>query len=194
MEEREINPKESMAIINAMIDTAKNKLADDGFFFIFWGWLITFCAITHYITIRMEIPYGEWVWIIFPPLGGIVSMIYGRKQDKAKKVKTHIDTYLGYLWGGFLISMAITLIFMNWHGIKATYFFLMILYGLSTFVMGGFLNFKPMIIGSFFSFAFAGLSVFMGELDQLLCISGALLCSHIIPGHLLRSSFKSQNV
>ena len=35
MEEKNINPTESIEIINTMINTAKNKLADDGFLYIF---------------------------------------------------------------------------------------------------------------------------------------------------------------
>ncbi|MBL7909743.1 MAG: hypothetical protein JNJ41_01655 [Bacteroidia bacterium] len=184
-------PEESLQIINAMINTAKNKLADDGFHLIFWGWLVTFCALIHYVTIKLNIQGGEWVWMLMP-LGGIVSGIYGYKQGKSQKVKTHIDSYIGYVWIGFIISLFVTLFFGYAHGIKATYFFLMLLYGMATFVTGGILNFKPLIYGSLFSFAFAVVSVFVGEVDQLLCIAAALILSYIIPGHMLRSKYKSQ--
>ena len=194
MEEKEINAQESMALINNMINAAKNKLADDGFFFIFWGWLVTVCALFHYVTIKMGFVWGYWGWMILMPLGGIVSSLYGYKQGRSRKVKTHIDVYLGYLWGGVLIGMFIALGFMYSHGIKNTYFFLMIIYGIGTFISGGILNFKPLIIGSLFAFVCAGISVFLCEVDQLLIISIALLCSYIIPGHLLRAKFKSQNV
>ena len=142
-------------------------------------------------TLKLNYEWGGFVWFTMP-LGGIVSAVYGHKQGKAKKVKTHIDMYLGFLWGGFLIAMFITLAFGYAHGLKSTYFFLILLYGVATFISGGILNFKPLIYGSLFSFAFAVLSVFMGDIDQFLCISGALLCSYIIPGHLLRAKFKSE--
>ena len=35
-----LSPEKSFETISAMINTAKNKLADDGFLFIFWGWLV----------------------------------------------------------------------------------------------------------------------------------------------------------
>jgi len=186
-----LKPEDSFALINSMINTAKNKLADDGFLLIFWGWLVTLCALTHYITTKLNFEWGAWVWAAMP-LGGIFSAIYGFKQSKKEKVKTYIDTYLAYLWGGFIIALFITLAFGNVYGIKATYFFLMILYGIATFISGGILNFKPLIFGSLFAFAFAILSVFLGEMDQFLCISAALICSYIIPGHLLRAKHKSQ--
>lgn len=188
------NPEQSFSVISSMINTAKNKLADDGFFYIFWGWLVLGAALTHYITILLNIPSGYWVWPVLMPLGGIVSAIYGYRKGKSESVKTYIDIYLGYLWGGFIIAMLITLAFMPVHGIKITYFFLMLLYGLATFISGGLLNFRPLVFGSLFSFGFAILSIFLGEKEQLLCISAALLFSYIIPGHLLRARYKSQHV
>ena len=193
-QEETFNPQESMQVISSMIITAKNKLADDGFALIFWGWLVTLSALIHYFTILLNIDYGYFVWPVLMPLGGIVSAYIGYKQGKKKKVKTYIDTYLSYLWIAFGVSLAITLIFMPLHGIKTTYFFLMVLYGIATLVSGGILNFKPLIVGSIFSFICAVVSVFLGEKEQLLIISIALICSYIIPGHMLRSKFKSQNV
>lgn len=191
-QEETFKPEESFALINNMINTAKNRLADDGFQFIFWGWLVLVAALFNYVAIKMELEWGYYVWAVLMPLGGIVSAIYGYKQQKKEQVKTYIDAYLGYLWGGFGIALVLTLAFGPIHGVKHTYFFLMLLYGLATLVSGGLLNFKPLVYGSFFSFAFAILSVFLTETDQLLCISAALLFSYIIPGHLLRSKFKSQ--
>jgi hypothetical protein len=190
--EETLKPEDSFALIQGMINTAKNKLADDGFFFIFWGWLVLGAALIHYVTFMLGIPYGEWVWPILMPLGGLISAIVGYRKGKKEVVRTHLDVYLGYVWGGFGLALVLTLVFMPAHGIKMTYFFLMLLYGLATFVSGGLLKFKPLIFGSLFSFAFAALSVFLGKPEQLLCISGALLFSYIIPGHLLRVKYKSQ--
>lgn len=192
MEEKQLHPAESLEIISSMINTAKNKLADDGFLLIFWGWLIFSAALIQYITIAVNIPYGEWVWMIFIPTGIVVSIIYGLKQRKTNRVRTYMDIYLGYLWTAFIIALGVTLFFMGMHGFHATYFFFMLLYGMATFISGGLLNFKPLIIGSLFSFALAVVSAFVRSEQLLLCLSGALLFSYIIPGHLLHSKFRSQ--
>lgn len=192
MEEKELNPTESIQLISQMVNTAKNKLADDGFLTIFWGWLVFIAATIHFITIKLHLPYGEFTWVTLMPIGGIVSAIYGFKQGKKAKVKTYIDTYLGYLWGAFGIALFATLVFMPTHGIKTSYFFLMLLYGLATFISGGLLNFKPLVYGSLISFACAIISTFLSETDQLLIIAIAILGSYIVPGHLLRKTYKSQ--
>jgi hypothetical protein len=190
--EETFDPSESMNIINGMINNAKNKLADDGFQFIFWGWLVAAAAMIHYVSFQLQIWGGQLVWPILMPLGGIVSAVYGRKQDKKQKVTTYIDVYLGYVWKAFGICLFIALGMMYWNGIKSTYFFLMLLYGLTTFISGGMLKFKPLMWGSMVSFSMAIVSVFLTDVDQLFCISIALVGSHIIPGHMLRSKFKSQ--
>jgi hypothetical protein len=193
MQEKEMNPSESLQLIDAMINKAKNKLADDGFLLIFWGWLVFITAITHYMLISLNTPNSNYIWMLMP-LGGLFSAIYGYRQNKKETVKTHVGIYLSYSWSAFIIALIITLVFMNVHGIKATYFFMMILYGMATFISGGLLSFRPLIIGSIFSFCFAVVSVFTGEKELLLCLAASILCNYIVPGHLLASKFKSQDV
>lgn len=192
MEEKEINPSQSLEIIQSMINTAKSKIADDGFHIIFRGWLVFSAALINYTSIILQSTIGYYVWPIAMPIGGIISFLYSRKEKKKENVKTYIEVYLGYLWIAFIIAMFITIAFINVNGLKSTYFFLMLLYGIATFITGGTLNFKPLVIGSLFSFAFAIISVFVGEKEQYLCIALALLFSYIVPGHLLKSKYKSQ--
>jgi len=186
-----LSAEKSFETINAMISIAKNKLADDGFLFIFWGWLVCFSSLFHYVFIKLNFKGGEYVWALMP-LGGIFSMVYAIKQNKKDTVKTYVDDYLKYLWIAFGISLIIVLISMSENGIKNTYFFLMVLYGFATMVSGGILNFRPLIIGSILAFACALASNYFGTSEQLLWISLSLICSYIIPGHMLRNQHKSE--
>ncbi len=186
-----LSPEKSFETISAMINTAKNKLADDGFLFIFWGWLVCFSSLFHYVFIKLDIQGGEYVWTLMP-LGGIFSAVYAIKQNKRESVKTYVDDYLKYLWIAFGISLIIALLNMPTIGVKDTYFFFMILYGFATMVSGGILNFKPLIIGSIFAFICALASSYFGNAEQLLWIALSLICSYIIPGHMLRSQYKTE--
>jgi hypothetical protein len=185
------NPEKSLETINAMLNTAKNKLADDGFLYIFWGWLVCFSSMFHFVFIKLNLNGGEYVWTLMP-IGGIFSAIYAIKQNKKETVKTYVDDYLKYLWIAFGISLLIALFSMPTYGIKNTYFFLMILYGFATMASGGILNFRPLIIGSLFAFVCALLSNYFGSAEQLVLISLSLLFSYIIPGHMLRNKYKSE--
>lgn len=191
--EKEMSPIESFAIIDSMINTAKNKLADDGFYFILWGWLVFAASMINYVAFKVNSGIGEYAWWILLPAGGIVSMVYGWRQGKKEKVKTYIDVYLAYCWIAFGVALALTLVFMKLNGYQSSYFFMMLLYGMATIISGGLLNFKPLIIGGACSFVFAVIAVLTGGLELFLCISGALLCSYIIPGHMLQSKYKSQS-
>jgi hypothetical protein len=192
MEEKEITPNQSLFIIESMINTAKNKLADDGFLLIFWGWLVFLSALTNYLLLVLNIHQGGLVWAILMPLGGIFTWIYSVKQHKKEQVKTYVGKYLSYLWTGFGIAMGLTVLSLGFYGIKCSYFSFMLLYGFVTFVSGGLLEFKALRIGALFSFAIAAVSIFVPEREQLICLAGSILCSYIIPGHLLRTKFKSQ--
>lgn len=192
MEDKELNPAQSLDLIQSMIHTAKNKLADDGFLTILWGWLVFSASLISYACWRFEIPYSGLPWMVLMPAGAIISIVYSRKKDKHEKVRTYVDSYLGYIWTAFAICLGLALIFMPYHGLHATYFFLMMLYGIATFCSGGLLSFRPLMIGSFFSFGLAAISVFVPEPEHLLLLALSMLCSYIIPGHLLKLKYQSQ--
>lgn len=190
-EKEELNPQESLAIIQNMIATAKHQLADDGFYLLLWGWLVFASAMVHYMGLQIEWYAAGVVWAITMPIGGIVSVIYSRKEAKTEHVKTYLSSYLGYLWTAFGIALALTLLSMNTLGIGESYFFVMILYGMATFISGGLLQFKPLVIGGLCSFVCAIVSVFTPKDHILLILAASLLLSYIIPGHLLRKLYKS---
>jgi hypothetical protein len=119
MEETNLKPAESLSIIHNMINTAKHRLADDGFLLILWGWLIFTAAISHYISLVTAIPNGHWAWNILIPLGALISLLYGLRRKKKDKVSTYTEVYLSYSWGAFLIAMMLTLVFMSVHGLRS---------------------------------------------------------------------------
>lgn len=189
MNERELDPEESLAMIHSMIRTARNKLANDGFLFIFWGWLIFIGALSHYYLLIIDFEYGYFVWPFITPIGAIVSILYGIRHKREVIVKTYIDRYMVFTWSAFMLAIAISMAYLPLHGIRVTYFFAMLLYGIATLITGGILNFRPMIICSFFSFLFACVSPLTGTGEHLLLLAGCMLCSYIIPGHILRYKY-----
>lgn len=185
-------PAESIRIIEEMILTAKNRLADDGFYIIFWGWLVFCAALINYAFWVFGSHLGFYVWPVLMPLGAIVSVVTGKLRQSNKPVKSLVDTYLNFVWIAFGIGLALSLSFIAHNGMRSTYFFLMLLYGIATLVSGGLLAFRPLIVGSTVSFSMAILSMFVPQRELLLCIAMALLCSYIIPGHLLKRLYKKQ--
>ncbi len=189
MEEKEINASESLSIIQNMVNKTQRQFSDDSFYYIMWGWLVLAASIIHFVLMQMDIKQAPMVWLLMP-VGGIVSFIYGAKQSKNEKIKTHVNTYMGYLWSAMAMAMIVVLA-MGFRLEDKTYPILILIYGIGTFVSGGLLSFRPLIIGGAICFALSISSFFVIFEYQLLFIATAMLVSYIIPGHLLKAKFKN---
>lgn len=192
MEEKKLSAQESLQIIQQMILTAKKGIRDNGFFYLLWGWLVIIASLTEYFLIRMEIDNHGLVWIVMMTIGGIVSGVYGKRMDKTRKVKIHIDTLMSYLWGAFLISLFIFLYF----SIKANvspFPPLLVLSGMGTFVAGGALKFKPLIVGGISFWIFAIITFLLHNQYHLPLYALAMFLGYIIPGYMLKANFGKEN-
>lgn len=186
--------QQSLRLINEMIMTAKSSMKDDGFLYLFWGWLIFASALLHYGLLhytQFSYPYAVWLTM---PLAGIFSAVYSSRKARREKVRTIFDTFMKYLWMGFIASIIILLIGMSRIGWQNGYPILMILYGLGTFVSGGALKFRPLIIGGIASWLIALLAFFVAFDIQLLLLALSILVSYIIPGHLLKANYQHSHV
>lgn len=191
MEEKNINPAESLAIIQEMVEKTKQHYSDDSFYFILWGWLTFAAALSHYLLLPIVHEASALVWLLMP-LGGIISMVYGRKQSREQKVKTHLETHIGYLWKALGLGMLVLVLstVLKQNGTLLPVFIL--LYAIGTFTTGCLIEFKPLIIGGTVCFALSLLSFFLKENEQLLMIAMAVLISYLIPGHALKIKFKNR--
>lgn len=188
MKEQEINISESLNIIQSMVNKTQRQFSDDSFYYIMWGWLVFAASVTHFILLQIEVQQAPMVWLLMP-VGGIISMIYGAKQNKKEKIKTYVGTYMSYLWGAMGMAMLVVLGMAFKIGIDVTYPILILIYGIGTFVSGGLLSFRPLIIGGVICFVLSVVSFFAAFQYQLLFIATAMLVSYIIPGHLLKAKF-----
>ena len=185
-----LNEQQSLQIIDQMISRAKNDVRDNGFMYLFWGWLVLVAAITHYI-LQFVVEYQKfWLpWAILMPLGGIVSGIIGARQNKTEKVKTYVSEFLGYLVIAFMVGLGTVLFFMPKLGLNC-YPLVMLMYGIWLFVSGGVMRFKPLIAGGILNWGLAIGAFYVTFQYQLIMISAAVLFGYIIPGHMLNSESK----
>ncbi len=99
-----------------------------------------------------------------------------------------------YLWMAFLVVLMMTLLFMPRLGQDHVYPFILLLYGLSTFVSGGVLRFKPLIYGGIACWVCGAGAIFVTFDIQLLLLAAAVVLGYIIPGHMLRAGSKHETV
>lgn len=186
--EKQLTELESIAVIQRMIKTVNNDLEDDSFYFLLWGWLVFIASIGHFILMSLNYSNPSLVWLLMP-LGGIISGIYGYRQNKNKKVKTYIDELMGYVLIAFLVSLFIVLFLMNKLGLNC-YPLVMMVYGTWLFISGGASKFKPFIYGGIINWILCIIGFFVTFNIQLLLLAGAVLLGYIIPGHLLKSKYE----
>jgi hypothetical protein len=94
-----------------------------------------------------------------------------------------------YLWNGFLISILIVLIVgaithLSWQVINPL---VIVFYALGTFVSGGILKFKPLIIGGILAWVISIIAFLIHSEVQLLLMAAAIVVSYLVPGYMLKN-------
>lgn len=181
-------------IIEQMITNAKREAADNGFYFMLWGYLVFISALIDYFLLIANHPNHTMVWGILMPLGGVVSIIMGRLEKKKQKVTTYVDEVLKHVMVAYVVCLLIVCLIMpisnnNWHW-RSFYPTLMIVYGFGLYATGGIIKFKPLQFGAISIWLCAIAAYFVTYDWQLLCLATAVLSGFIVPGHMLNLRFK----
>jgi hypothetical protein len=188
MQTENFSPRESLQLIQSMIDKTRQDMGDNAGYFLLWGWL-TFVACVSQFVLKNIVHYEKHslVWLLMIP-GIIISVWMGMKEKRTQKAQTYIGDSMKYLWMGMGISFFVLGMILSRMGWETNVFpFFMLLYGLGTFVSGQFLRFKPLILGGAAAWIMAIVSSYFNYDYQMLFGAAAILVSYIIPAYLLRS-------
>jgi hypothetical protein len=190
MENENLTGQESLHIIQQMIGQAKQQFSDESFNYLLWGWLVFAASLGQYILAYAEFEYSYMVWLLMP-LGAIVATIYNMRKNRKETVKTYIDEFFNYALVAFFVCLCIVLINQGKLGMSC-YPMIMMVYGMWLYISGGSLKFKPFVFGGIANWILACAAFYVDLGTQLLLLALAVLVGYIIPGHMLRSRFKSQ--
>ncbi len=190
--------QESLTVIKEMINRTRTNFKDQSFYYLMWGWLVVGAVIVQAILFNQQSEYHWLVWPVMGITGGVTSGIYGRKKGKQAGHSTHIDRAMMFVWVGFILYLFCVLLLsasgkFGPQGWNISFILIMGLYGLGTFISGGLLKFKPLILGGIASFVLVVLSIliptlvadFNGALFMLAC---SIIVSYLIPGYMLKRS------
>lgn len=187
--ETNLTQQESLKIIQEMIATSKNNLKDNSFFYLLWGWLVLIASLSNFVLLQIHSEYAYLPWPVLMTAGGIVSGIAGYRLGKKSKVMSHIDKMMVYLWYGFLVVILIFILMaglqkIHWQNLNPL---IISLYGLGTFVSGGVLKFKPLIIGGIACWIISVCAFFVSMDYVLLLTALSVVIAYLIPGYMLKS-------
>jgi hypothetical protein len=184
---KELSKEESLSIITSMIEATKKDLQDNGSWYLLWGWLVFIACAIHYSLMKVGYEHPYYAWMLMP-LGGVISVVKGIREEKKQRVKTFVDDFMRYILIAFLVCLLMVL--LNFGVLQlATYPLLMMIYGVWLFVSGGALLFRPLLIGGIINWALAAIGFYVGFETQLLLLAAAVLFGYIIPGYMLRSRY-----
>jgi hypothetical protein len=207
--QQEFNERESLQLITDMINKTKQSFHDTGFGPIMWGSVITFCSLVTFTCnyLKVNPPFDVW-WLTLIAL--IPQVVYSIRESKRKQAKTYNDIAMDYTWIAFGISVGILTFIINSLAadlIKSIPNYMevrggfrlynhttglhLLLYGIPTFITGGVMKFKPMLIGAIICWAFALISIFTGGQVDMLLLAGGALAAWLVPGILLNNIYRA---
>ena len=195
--DNDLSPQQSLAVIQSMINTARNQFSENGHLYLLWGWVVVVCSVSQFILlnfVRYEHHYMVWMltWGAF-----IYQVIYLARSKRKEKVKTYADRLIGYVWVVFVIMMFL-FGFLFGRELGDNYYRMMspgfvALYGMPTFLSGIILNFRPLMLGGIWCWVLSILGGFIPYEYQLLLLTAATIIAWIVPGYLLRNKHKKEN-
>ncbi len=195
-EQKEFSPQQSLAVIQSMIDTARNRFSENGHLYLLWGWVVLVCSIAQFVLLYYDYPQHYMVWML-TWVAFIYQTIYLIRNKRKVKVKTYADRLLGFIWMVFVVMMFL-FGFLFGRELGDEYYRLvspgfLALYGMPTFLSGIVLRFKPLIVGGVSCWVLSIVSNYTPHDFQLLFLAAAMVIAWIIPGYLLRMKYKKEN-
>lgn len=186
MENEHLSAKQSLILIQSMIDKTKTQLGDNSIYFLMWGWLVLIgCLLQYFLMVVIHYPHHYYAWFVII-IGVVFSTVYSIRHKKYQQVKTYVGESMEVLWSGMSITFVALVIILSQIGWNYAFPFYMLLYATGTFISGGILKFKPLQIGGITCWILAVGACYVSYQNQILFTAMAILASYLIPGYLLK--------
>ena len=190
MENENFSEAESLKLINEMIGKAKKSYITKGIAPIVWGSIITFCSMVTWARFTFDFKFPFDVWLL-TAIALIPQIYFSIKEGSQKQFKSYVENTAKFVWTAFTICIFLLVLYTNVHiDIKDTSCLFMMLYGVPTFITGGTNGFKPMIIGGFFCWVAATISLFTPFNIDCILMAACGLFAWLIPGLILWNRYK----
>jgi hypothetical protein len=194
--EKEFTPEESLQLISQIIRKTRRNMKASSFYFILWGWVIVFASLACFFIIKYMVSIqqfkyinlGAWLaWIIPVLIGIIISRVHDYKTEKHENVKSLIGNIMKVLW----TANGITIIIGCFIAYKAHFYpapIILAIIGLSTFLTGYIIKFKPLLYGGIIFWLSGLISMYIQGDYQLLLTAFSIVVGYLIPGYMIKYS------
>jgi hypothetical protein len=221
MEEKQLSEQESLRIITEMIAKAKHSFHEDGTSAILWGSVVAICGLVSFAELFWNFSIGFDIWLL--TLAAIIPQIFiSIKESRQRKVVTHMEAAMNAIWLVYGISIFAVVFYMNVvpyatdrilsaegtklfqstaQGMRPFHYFvasagslLLLIYAIPTLATGIAYKFKPMFWAAILCYIFFITSCFAPTAYDMLLNGLAGIFNWLIPGLILRSKFKKQQI
>ena len=193
----DFSQQESLALIQEMINKAKNRFSEGGHLYLVWGWVVLACSLGQFVLLHFlhsDKHYWVWgaTWLAF-----IYQLIYLTRRNKEQKARTYTHDIIKYVWIVFVLTMALMVFLVIMIVGKDSYKVIgpifLVLYGMPSFLSGIILQFRPLVIGAIGCWILSAIAPFITYDYRLLLVSAAMVIAWIIPGYKLNQKYKKEN-
>lgn len=188
MEEKTLNPQESLEVITRMIKNTQEKWQRNaGKPSLIWGYTTIVVSLTIWVLYSL---FGvttsniQLLWLAIPVIGCLLMMT-SKKGEKG--YKTIIDEVIKYIWITLgtitaLVSLA-TFIFKS----IPVLFIVVLLISIGSILTGLVSKLKVYVVTGIISVALSFLCFIVKPIDSCLIFAALFVLNSVIPGHVLNS-------
>lgn len=191
MEEKDFSYEDSIRLIDGMIKKAKRSYVTKGTASIIWGILIVICSLVTWAQLQFSFDIGFDIWLLIF-LAIIPQVYFSIKDKKQRKFVSLEENSISFVWLAFGISIFIMSFYNSRYGSNESSTLFMILYGIPTFVTGGMVKFKPMILGGIICWVLSIVSVYTPANIDMLLMACCGLFAWLIPGIILWNRYQKR--
>ena len=194
-ENQSLSEAESLKIIGSMISTARNQMTENGHLYLLWGWVVLVCSLGQYLMQYVWHLENFWIIWLLTWVAIAYQVVYLKRREKKKRVRSYMDDVLKYVWLVFAILMVLMTLLLSRivQQPDQVNMAVLVLYGMPTFLSGIILKFRPLIWGGIGCWLLSLVSMFIPFEFYMLLLGAGVIIAWIIPGYLLQSKYKKQN-
>jgi hypothetical protein len=191
MENQDLTSEEQISIIeNSLKHSSKLKTGASNYYII-WGCILTLIYLVHFLNAHYKTDNTAMLANIsnlFYAIGGLLSILQSRKDDKNETVIPLNEKVYSYSWIGASIAIGVISISQGASNNFSEIFCssILLIFGLINFIIGGITNFKPLIIGGVLSMLLIML-ISVSTIDYKFLITAiGVFCNCLIPGLMMK--------
>lgn len=191
MNQEKFTTEDSLAIIEQSLKQSANQKTGASNYYIIWGSVLFIYLIGHFIALHFPndttASIANSLTSIFA-IGGILSFLQSRKDDKNETVVPLNDKLYTYSWIGASIGLGAICLGNIPHMQDGFCLGILLMFGVVNFIIGGVTKFYPLIIGGTLSML---LAVFIPNVTmdyKFLITAIGVLFTCLIPGLLMKTT------